>query len=238
MQKKYIHNYTQAIPVCGTGESELGEMIMKENMFKQIEWLFFDVGTTLVDESKAKEHRIWDAIEGTDISYDQVYTQAIQLAKQGDAESLKSVLKSLGLSITPWHREDEVVYPHAVGCLARLHGKYKIGVIANQSLGTEDRMSQYGLSPYLDLVIASAEEGIAKPDLRIFELALERANCLPENAVMIGDRLDNDIRPAKRTGLKTIWIRQGFGGMAVPSAEEETPDYAVNDLRELLELLV
>ncbi len=99
-------------------------------------------------------------------------------------------------------------------------------------------MRQYGLSPYLDLVIASAEEGIAKPDLRIFELALERANCFPENAVMIGDRLDNDIRPAKRAGLKTIWIRQGFGGMAAPSAEEEIPDHAVNDLRELLELLV
>ncbi|MDE5966300.1 MAG: HAD hydrolase-like protein [Lachnospiraceae bacterium] len=33
---------------------------------------------------------------------------------------------------------------------------------------------------------------------RIFELALERASCSPENAVMIGDRLDNDIIPAKR----------------------------------------
>ena len=126
----------------------------------------------------------------------------------------------------------------AVECLAKLHKKYKTGVIANQSLGTADRMSQYGLSPYLDLVIASAEEGIAKPDLRIFELALERANCLPENAVMIGDRLDNDILPAKRVGLKTIWIRQGFGGMATSLREEETPDFFVNNLQELLELLI
>ncbi len=211
---------------------------MKENMFKQIKWLFFDVGTTLVDESKAKEHRVWDAIEGTDISYEQVYTQAVQLAKQGDAESLKSVLKSLGLPITPWHREDEVVYPHAAECLARLHERYKIGVIANQSTGTANRMNQYGLSQYLDLIIASAEEGMAKPDLRIFELALKRANCSPENAVMIGDRLDNDIIPAKRVGLKTIWIRQGFGGMATPVTEEETPDCFVNDLQGLLELLV
>lgn len=211
---------------------------MKENMFKQIEWLFFDVGTTLVDESRAKVHRILDAIEGTDISYEQVYTQAAQLAKQGNAESLKSVLKSLGLPITPWHREDEVVYPDADECLARLHRRYRIGVIANQSPGTAGRMNQYGLSQHLDLVIASAEEGIAKPDLRIFELALERANCLPENAVMIGDRLDNDIIPAKRIGLKTIWIRQGFGGMATPLTEEETPDCFVNDLRELLEWLI
>ena len=68
--------------------------------------------------------------------------------------------------------------------------------------------------------------------------ALERANCLPENAVMIGDRLDNDILPAKRVGLKTIWIRQGFGGMGTPAAEEEIPDCFVNNLQELLELLI
>ncbi len=56
------------------------------------------------------------------------------------------------------------------------------------------------------------------------------------NAVMIGDRLDNDIIPVKRAGLKTVWMRQGFGGMAIPLTEEETPDCSVNDLRELLEL--
>lgn len=98
-------------------------------------------------------------------------------------------------------------------------------------------MKKYGLSQYLDLIIASAEEGIEKPDLKIFELALKRANCLPENAVMIGDRLDNDIIPAKRMGLKTIWIRQGFGGLGKPLTEEDTPDYCVNDLCGLVELL-
>ncbi len=202
-------------------------------MFRQIEWLFFDVGSTLVDESKANEHRILDAIEGTDISYEQAYTQAARLARQ----NVTHPLKCLGLPITPWHSEDEVIYPQAAECLAGLHKMYKIGIIANQNPGTADRMKKYGLSQYLDLVIASAEEGIEKPDLRIFELALKRANCLPENAVMIGDRLDNDIIPAKKMGLKTIWIRQGFGGMATPLTEEETPDRCVNDLMELFELL-
>ncbi len=203
-------------------------------MFKQIEWLFFDVGSTLVDESRANEHRILDAIEGTDITYEQAYTQAVQLAKQNIAHPLKC----LGLPITPWHSEDEAVYPQAADCLAELHRVYKIGIIANQNPGTAGRMKQYGISQYLDLIIASAEEGIEKPDLRIFELALKQADCLPENVVMIGDRLDNDIAPAKRMGIKTIWIRQGFGGMGNPLTEEEIPDCCVNDLRELLELLI
>jgi len=203
-------------------------------MFKQIEWLFFDVGSTLVDESKANEHRILDAIDGTDIPYEQAYAQAVQLARQNIAHPLKC----LGLPITPWHSEDEIIYPQAAECLAGLHKRYKIGIIANQTPGTADRMKMYGIFQYLDLIIASAEEGVEKPELRIFELALKRANCLPKSAVMIGDRLDNDIVPAKRVGLKTIWIRQGFGGMANPLTEEDTPDCCVNNLKELLELLI
>lgn len=203
-------------------------------MFKQIEWLFFDVGSTLIDESRANEHRILDAIKGTEIYYEQAYERVLQLARQ----NIANPIKCLGLPITPWHGEDEVVYPQAVEILAELHRKYKIGIIANQSPGTEDRMKKFGLFPYFDLIVASAEEGIAKPDLRIFELALERANCLPGNAVMIGDRLDNDIIPAKRVGLKTVWIRQGFGGLADPLTVGETLDYCVNNLRELFELLI
>lgn len=202
-------------------------------MLKQVDWLFFDVGSTLVDESRANEHRILDAIKGTIITYDQAYSQAVQLAKQKNAHPLKA----LGLPLTPWHSEDERVYPQAANCLAELHKKYKIGVIANQIPGTADRMKSYGLYPYLDLIIASAEEGVEKPDLRIFEIAFERAKCRPENAVMIGDRIDNDIVPAKQKGMITIWIRQGFGGMAENLTVEETPDYCVHNLQELADFL-
>lgn len=58
-------------------------------------------------------------------------------------------------------------------------------------------------------MIASAEEGISKPNPRIFEIALGRADCKAEHAVMIGDRIDNDVVPAKKMGMKTVWIRQG-----------------------------
>ena len=89
---------------------------------------------------------------------------------------------------------------------------------------------------YIDLVVASAEEGVAKPDLRIFRIALERAACKPEEAVMVGDRIDNDIIPAKKLGMKTVWIKQGFGGYAELKTVEEQPDYIVNTLAEITEL--
>lgn len=51
---------------------------------------------------------------------------------------------------------------------------------------------------HIDLVIASAEEGVSKPNPKIFEIALQRAQCEANKAIMIGDRIDNDIVPAKK----------------------------------------
>ena len=143
----------------------------------------------------------------------------------------------LGLPKQKWYFEDEVLYKETVSCLEQLSKTYKIGVIANQELGTAERLQQHGILKYIDLVIASAEEGVAKPDPRIYQIALERSGCKPENAVMIGDRIDNDIVPAKRMGIKTIWIKQGFGGLWNICKEDEAPDNTVNDLVELLELI-
>lgn len=85
-------------------------------------------------------------------------------------------------------------------------------------------MEKFGILKYIDVVVASAEEGVAKPDKRIFEIALERAGCKPEETVMVGDRLDNDIVPANEIGMITIWIKQGNWKDACPRETLEQPD--------------
>lgn len=92
-------------------------------------------------------------------------------------------------------------------------------------------------SQKISLVIASAEEGVAKPGKRIFLRALDRAECISENAFMIGDRLDNDIEPAKKLGMKTIWVRQGFSVYQQPINEFQNADYVVEKLQDILEVL-
>ena len=82
------------------------------------------------------------------------------------------------------------------------------------------------------------EEGVAKPDERIFELAMERADCSPEEAVMIGDRLDNDIAPAKRLGITTIRVLQGYGKYSSPLSDYEIPDFTVSCLDEICGILL
>ena len=86
-------------------------------------------------------------------------------------------------------------------------------------------------------MISSADVGLAKPDLAIFELALQQANCLAEGAVMIGDRLYNHILSAKQLGMQTIWIRQGFSHLNHITNPAETPDWTIDNLTEILEIL-
>ena len=200
-----------------------------------IKWLFFDIGSTLVDESIAYQKRIERTVADTDISYDEFYRRMIGISKQNQ-DAYNSAVAVYGLNKAPWNSDDEVVYPEAEECLRELSKRYKIGIIANQNPGSRERLEKIGLLKYIDIVIASAEEGVAKPDLRIFKAALSRAACKPEEAVMVGDRIDNDIIPANKIGMTTVWIRQGFGGYAELKTVEEQPDYIVNTLAEITEL--
>ncbi|MBQ2954081.1 MAG: HAD-IIIA family hydrolase [Clostridia bacterium] len=202
-----------------------------------LRWLFFDVGSTLVDESAAYDRRIREMIAGTGVSYEQFQRKREAFARQNRRGDLEAAA-FFGLPKTPWHHEDEHPYPEAAEVLRALRGRgYRIGVIANQAAGTADRLRAWGLLEYIDLVIASAEAGVAKPDPAIFRLALKRAGCAAAEAVMIGDRLDNDIAPAKTVGMRTVWLPQGPAVWHSVRREAERPDVRVEGLRGLLEVL-
>lgn len=199
-------------------------------------WIFFDIGSTLIDESIAYRKRIERTIAGTNVTYDDFYNKMVEISKFNQSGYNKA-LEAYGLKMAPWNSNDEFIYPEAEEVLRKLGEHYKIGIIANQNLGSEERLDKLGLLKCIDLVIASAEEGVAKPDLRIFQIALDRANCKPKEAIMVGDRIDNDILPANKIGMTTVWIRQEFGGLAKPQTYAETPDYTINNLNELFEII-
>ena len=202
-------------------------------MTGEVKWIFFDIGSTLVDESECYKARYTQAIENSDIPYADFENKVIDFSKQnkkGDHEAAKHY----GLALPKWRKELEMLYPETKAVLKSLYDKgYKLGIIANQSAGSAKRLDDWGILKYFDVIAASAEEGVAKPNAEIFRRALAKAGCAPQNAVMVGDRLDNDIVPANEIGMKTVWIRQGLGGYATPHDPLEYPDHTVNDLSEL-----
>lgn len=70
----------------------------------------------------------------------------------------------------------------------------------------------------------------------IFAKALELADCQPHNSVMVGDRLDNDIRPAKALGMKTVWIRKGLAIYQHADLGKNIADWVIDTLSDLKEI--
>lgn len=199
--------------------------------------LFFDIGSTLVDETACVEKRLDEALKQPGAPSREVFEQKLAEFILKSGAPVKYTAAYFGLTVSPWDSSLEKVYPEAYEALDALSKKYTLGIIANQSSGGEKRLEERGLRRFFDSVTLSAETGFSKPDPKIFSIALNAAGCRPENAVMIGDRLDNDILPAGRLGFKTVWIRQGMFKDLDPSALGANPDYTVSNLKELLKIL-
>ncbi|MCM1299152.1 MAG: HAD family hydrolase [Firmicutes bacterium] len=202
-----------------------------------IKWLFFDLGSTLIDESECVEYRIQELLKQDNAPCRERLEQRMQELAAQNRLPYKDAAKEFGLETIKWPKNLETLYKDVPALLENLKSRYRLGIIANQSLGTEQRLTEYGIRRYFDVVISSAEVGISKPDIAIFRLALEKAKCAPNDACMIGDRLDNDIEPAAEIGMHTIWVRQGVFAGGNLELIQHKPEYTVNSIADVLKYL-
>ena len=203
---------------------------------KNIKWIFFDLGSTLIDEGDCIEYRIAETLKQSGAPSKEEFYKQMEYFASVNMLSYKDTVKKFGLENVRWVKELEKLYPESREVLQALHGRYKLGIIANQSAGTEERLVQFGIRDYFDVVVASAEAGVAKPNKRIFELALSQAECSAKKACMVGDRLDNDIAPAAEMGMYTVWVRQSWFGMGNVDLAPFKPNVTVDRISEVTEI--
>lgn len=221
--------------------------------FADARWIFFDVGYTLFDETPAWQG-LFQAVSGElkkrgrEVSREQIWRMYDEVCATYEPFQWKGLCRKLATSQAEadeleklsaaggWSHDAEIAYPGVADVVRQLHGRYKLGIIANQSEGTSQRLAERGIREYFDLVIGSAEAGVRKPDPVIFQMALKQANCDANAAVMVGDRIDNDIRPAKALGMKTIHVRQGGSGRQRPRSSEDVADATVDSIVDVLGL--
>lgn len=203
--------------------------------------LFFDVGYTLVNEDavwlrRCKDQAATDEAKKLGVTAEDMYHEIEKATIEG-LPQFRTVIERFKFShMMPYHHELETMYEDAPQVLKVLSEKYELGVIANQADGLRERLQSFGLLQYFKYVISSWDVKVMKPDIRIFEHALKAANCQPQDAVMIGDRIDNDTAPAQSLGMKAVWIKQGFGKLQTALAAANSPDYEVEKLTELLKI--
>ena len=210
-----------------------------------IDWLFFDIGSTLVEEKQALDDFVNRCVEklvqvGIKVSYADYHDQLLRIAVQGGDPIHEAwscfAPNHLKRPSWSWSHDKERLFPEVRLVLKTLGERYRLGIIANQGKGLLDRLERFGILDNFEIIINSTDIGFSKPDLRIFQVALEKANIEPSKAVYVGDRVDNDMVPAKKLGMRTIRLRQGLGQYGSEDATFPS-DWQVSNVQELLQIL-
>lgn len=116
----------------------------------------------------------------------------------------------------PWF-----VYPDVKPTLKRWKNQgIELGVLSNFDSRLYSVLKALNLAEYFTSVTISTRVGAAKPDPKIFTVALEKHQCSPEKVIHIGDSLKADYRGAKAAGIKAILIDRNEQGKTAPFEQE------------------
>jgi putative hydrolase of the HAD superfamily len=124
--------------------------------------------------------------------------------------------------------------PEIDGLLRRLSEcGLRLGIVANQPQAARERLARAGIGDLFEYQGLSGFTGFSKPDPRAFQAAAAALGVAPADCIMVGDRIDNDIAPAKALGMAAILLRAGRHRRQRPRSAAEEPDAVVTDVLEL-----
>ena len=177
--------------------------------------VFFDVGETLISEDRL--WRAWARYLGVSpdvflAALDDVirrgheHRQVFQRFRPGF--DIEAVRRHRAASGDPDIFDARDLYPDALPCLRTLRARaVTVGIAGNQPAQAEAALKQVGFEA--DIVASSTRWGVAKPSPAFFA-KIAAATRLPAAAIAyVGDRLDNDVIPARDAGMRAIFLMRG-----------------------------
>ena len=211
-----------------------------------IKAIFFDVGDTLYHNPEFRDAQSKQPIKQLSEARGITYEEAKALFKK-TREELKNrlpyvtkvaVMGELGISRLEMHRymarlnPKEFLQPDKrLGeILKRLGRRYELGIITNVLEELLDKvLDALGIDKSVFRYVVSVDNTKnSKPHEEPFLKALELAGVKAEECIYVGDSLGKDIAPAKRIGMKTIWIS---GGQELP--EDVSVDASISSIYEV-----
>ncbi|MCR4327005.1 MAG: TIGR02253 family HAD-type hydrolase [Nanoarchaeota archaeon] len=113
---------------------------------------------------------------------------------------------------------------------------YKLAIVSDAPIMEAwMRIASLNLDEFFEVIITKADARRQKTHTAPFKLALRRLNIKPEEAVMVGDRIERDVNTAKKLGIKTIYAR--YGDENPPERGKSGADFEINDISEILKVL-
>lgn len=180
---------------------------------------------TIFDEYQIHNHACWAALERGEMTQEILHVERFRrfLSAKGRSDDPKTVAdrfaELLGRQAIPM--------PGAEEMLAAVSAQLPVVILTNGiTVIQRARLARSPLSRYFGHVVISQEVGAAKPDPRIFEIALDGVS--PSDALMIGDSAASDILGANRAGVDSCWFNPK--GKACPDGVR--PTYEARTLAE------
>ncbi len=203
-----------------------------------VRWVVFDVGGVLVDE--ARLWRGWAGLLGMAEADFLAALRAGLAAGKGIGGTVRELAPGLDiraerarLAALEIPQEGDL-YPDVRPAFAALRrAGLRIGIAGNQPPGVAEALGALGLGAAF--IATSATWGVAKPDRGFFARVAEAAGAPPPRIAYVGDRLDNDVAPARAAGLRAIFLPRGLWG-ELHDAEEHGAE-RIASLTELAERL-
>ena len=193
-------------------------------------------------EIEAAFRRVWSQHDGigdlrsqTDEKIEKEFWRKIVSAVFKDFKGLKAFdpffdeLHTLFAEPGVWR-----LYPEVEAVLRSLkEKKYILGMVSNWDSRLLKLCQGLGIDAYFDFKVISAVFGAAKPDSKIFQEALRQANVRADEAVHIGDSLEDDVRGAHLAGIKAIWLDRSERHATLTKDHQDFVT-VIRDLKELI----
>ncbi len=204
----------------------------------------FDVGETLINETT--EYGTWadwlgvprhtfSAVFGAVIARDEDYRQTFQHFRPGFDLAVERLRREQ--AAFPEHFDQSDMYPDARPCMKKLKQLgFLVGVAGNQTARAEKLL--YALNLPVDFIGTSDGWRVEKPSPGFFARITAECGCAPGQIAYVGDRLDNDVRPALVAGMVAVLVRRGpWGYIHAAHPDAAQAHMRIDSLAELPERL-
>ena len=125
------------------------------------------------------------------------------------------------------------LYPYVRVILDELSDNYTIAAVSDgQSIWALPELHSVGLTSYFSKIIISSDLGYRKPDVRIFQQALEALKLTPREVLFIGNDMYRDVLGPYQLGIKTIYFKSNQGDQTPHGVK---PDYVIHEFKQLLQ---
>jgi putative hydrolase of the HAD superfamily len=233
------------------------------NFHRKRQFLFFDVGQTLVNEWPFIDYfdqRFLELLNGFGARIDVRNYQAVRDSVVRDRRIGNGYIKEIITEVCKLisqtgydkiiankleHELDEGgrnlfrFFDDVEQTMEVVSKQYDLGIISNQSRVPVLHLLKYSnIGVFFKVIVLSSNVQMKKPNPKIFQLAVDTAECHPEDCIMVGDRLDIDIGPANKLGMKTIRITNSIFKSQQPIDKFEQPMYTVSNLGDIPKLLL